>query len=222
MKDFLKWLGVNEKVAKLIIWIAILMTLLILTNAMLDSFGLPYYKVTYENLVVYKNTKLQEHLSAWIIVILNFYAITLLVFRVKDAIKIIKYALLYVLLNIAINFLFNYAIGQVFIVIYILAFCYLYSGRKKKYILYGLLAIILNIVIQYVAYTYKIQFIDYTSLNRTTRLVLSFDYFIIIFMMIVIKEIYLIRRNKKVCLNAYSGSENSTKKKELQTESHKN
>lgn len=50
MKEFCKWLGVSEKFAKVVVWIFIAMVLLIITNSMLESVGLPYYKLTIENL----------------------------------------------------------------------------------------------------------------------------------------------------------------------------
>ena len=50
MKDFVKWLGVNEKVAKVVVWLLIIMVMLILTNTMLESLGFPFYKITYQNI----------------------------------------------------------------------------------------------------------------------------------------------------------------------------
>ena len=47
MKDFVKWLGVNEKVAKAIVWLLIIMVTLIIFNMGLESLGFPYYKITY-------------------------------------------------------------------------------------------------------------------------------------------------------------------------------
>ena len=49
MKDFVKWLGVNEKIAKVVVWLLIIMVMLILTNTMLESLGFPYYKITYDS-----------------------------------------------------------------------------------------------------------------------------------------------------------------------------
>lgn len=50
MKEFCKWLGVDEKIARVVVWIAIFMMMLVLTNVMLESVGLPFYKLTAENL----------------------------------------------------------------------------------------------------------------------------------------------------------------------------
>ena len=50
MKEFFKWLGVNEKVAKVAIWLFVIMVCLIVFNTALDSLGLPYYKITVDNL----------------------------------------------------------------------------------------------------------------------------------------------------------------------------
>ena len=50
MKDFIKWLGVDEKIAKVAVWALIIMVLLIIFNTFLDSIGVPYYKLSVENL----------------------------------------------------------------------------------------------------------------------------------------------------------------------------
>ena len=51
MKDFIKWLGVNEKIAKVAVWLLIIMVFLIMTNAMLESIGFPNYQLTYANII---------------------------------------------------------------------------------------------------------------------------------------------------------------------------
>ena len=50
MKDFCKWLGVNEKIAKVVVWVFIFMISLIIINTALESIGLPFYKLTVANL----------------------------------------------------------------------------------------------------------------------------------------------------------------------------
>ncbi len=194
MKDFVKWLGVNEKVAKVVVWIAIIMILLIIINEALDSMGFPYYKLTYENLKAIPTNKIIDFASKVLMSLLNFYSIVLLVFRVKDIKKIFKYALLYLILNIIIVNLTDYGILQIFIVIYLMWFCYHYSSKNKKYILYGILSLALNTVIQYISYLYKLKFIDQTALSSNLKLLISFDYFIIIFVIILIKELILRKR----------------------------
>ena len=62
MKDFVKWLGVNEKVAKIAVWMLIFMGFLIIINTALDSLGLPFYKVTVENLSNIKVNKVINYL----------------------------------------------------------------------------------------------------------------------------------------------------------------
>ena len=66
MKEFCKWLGVSEKFAKVVVWIFIIMSMLIVTNIMLESVGLPYYKLTVENLSKIDYPKMFEYLLAWI------------------------------------------------------------------------------------------------------------------------------------------------------------
>ena len=51
MKDFIKWLGVNEKIAKVAVWLLIIMVTLIIVNTALASLGFPNYQITYSNLV---------------------------------------------------------------------------------------------------------------------------------------------------------------------------
>jgi len=197
MKDFLKWLGVNEKVAKAIIWIFVIMLFLILTNLMLESIGFPYYKITYENLSNVNTTKALEYLLSWITSTLSFYSVVLLVFPVKDTKKIFKYCLLFLVLNGIIRAVFDSAVNQVFIAVYIVAFCYFYSKKNWKYILYGLMSLIANTFIQGIWYMSKARFIDYASLSQMTKSMLSLDYFIIIALVILVKEIWLKKRGAK-------------------------
>lgn len=50
MKKFTKWLGINDKLAKVITWILIAMLMLIIINAALKSVGFPEYQITYYNI----------------------------------------------------------------------------------------------------------------------------------------------------------------------------
>ncbi len=102
MKDFCKWLGVSEKFAKIVIWLFIIMTFLIITNIMLESIGFPYYKITIENLSKIDYPKILEYLISWILALLNFYTVIFLVFPIKDFKKIFKYSILYLVLNILV------------------------------------------------------------------------------------------------------------------------
>ena len=136
MKDFIKWLGVNEKVAKVIVWLAIIMGFLILTNAMLDSLGFPNYQINMENIKKLDEHILIEYLIGWAVVYLNFLAITFLIFRIKDFKSLLKYAILYLIVNIIVSLFVNDAIAQLFIIGFVIVFSYLYSNKNKKYILY--------------------------------------------------------------------------------------
>ena len=99
-------------------------------------------------------------------------------------------------------------------------FSFLYSGKNWKYAIYAILSMVLNIIVQYICYLYKIRFIDFTSISDATKIILSLDYFIIMIVIILVKEIYLKNRREKewetgedkVC----SGSDNLTKKANLQ------
>lgn len=218
MKDFLKWLGVNEKVAKVAIWLFIIMAFLIITNTLLDSIGLPYYKITVDNLVKINTNKVMDFFASMLISFLDFITMIFLVFRIKNIKKILPYSLLYLLINYLIDLSGNYILMQAFIIIYFLIFCYFYSGRKPKYILYGIISYVLSVFVQFVWFSYKASSIDINSIDETTKMILTFDYFIIMGMIILAKEIYLKKRRDKKCevhLDATTGSENSKKKATL-------
>lgn len=197
MKDFIKWLGVNEKVAKVAVWMLIIMVFLIVINTALTSLGFPHYAITYDNLKEINSNIIFDIIASCAICILNFYAIVLLVFRISEIRKIFKYALLYLILNFLVLNIFNQGVLQIFIIIYCLLFFYLYSKKNWKFIIYGILAIITDAIIQGVCYYFKAQLIDYSALERTTQTLLSFDYFIIIGIIIVVKEIYLKKRGEQ-------------------------
>ena len=74
--------------------------------------------------------------------------------------------------------------------------------------------------------------IDFSKISDTTRALLSIDYFIIMGIIILVKEVYLKKRSEKVCImdqEAYYGLENLNKKtnsqknlqKKSQTQSNK-
>ena len=197
MKDFIKWLGVDEKIAKVAVWALIIMVLLIIFNTFLDSIGLPYYKLSVENLSKINTNMIIEYVCAYIMSFLNFMSVVLLVFRVKETKKILKYAILYLTINAIIAETFNYTIAEVLITLLVIIFCYFYSGRKWKYALYAIGSFIINAIIQYVMYIYKIQFVDYNAVNSLGKLVLSIDYYLILALIIAVKEIYLKRRGEK-------------------------
>ena len=195
MKDFCKWLGVSDKVAKLVVWLFIGMGMLIVFNTALESFGLPYYKLTVDNLSKLDTNIIFDYLLNWMLIILNFYTAVLLVFRVEKAKKIFPYAIMYLILNILIKNLFGSFGVQTFIFSFIIIFCYVYSGKKWKYLIYGLASMAINTFIQYLTYLYKIRFIDYPEVGSLNRFLISIDFFIIMFIIIFIKE--LILRKKK-------------------------
>ena len=194
MKDFIKWLGVNEKVAKVVVWLLIIMVMLILTNTMLESIGFPHYAITYQNLIRIKETKALDYIASWLTTFLNFFAMIFLIFRIKEFKKIFKYSVLYWAGNYVVSTIFNLGILQVYIVLFIIIFSYLYSGKNKKYILY---AIVINIVIEGICYYFKARLVTFSSLSKATQCLLSIDYFIIMIIIILVKEIYIKKRSEK-------------------------
>ena len=216
MKEFFKWLGVNEKVAKVAVWMFIIMAFLVMGNQMLESIGFPHYQITIENLERINTTKALEYLFAWAMTLINFYSVIFLVFRIKDFKKIFAYSILYLILNILCNVLFGYMALQIFIMGFIVLFCYFYSKKNWKYIFYGIASLGINSIIQFVWYTIKVAAIDYTAVNQAERMILTLDYFIIMFIIILVKEIILKKRSERLCQDAGGGSEHSTKKTNLQ------
>lgn len=199
MKDFIKWLGVNEKIAKVAVWLLIIMVTLIIFNTALDSVGFPHYQITYDNLKQINAVKVIRVCASLLVCFVNFYTIVLLVFRIKDVKPILKYAVLYVMLSWIITQTLNYGILQIFIALYILIFCYLYSNKKPKYILYGIISFIINTAVQGITYLYKMNIIDFSKVTTITRALFSIDYFIIMGIIILVKEIYLKKRGGKTC-----------------------
>lgn len=195
MKDFCKWLGVNEKFAKVIVWIFIIMSMLIVFNSAFESMGMPYYKLTVENLSKIDYPKVFDYGISWIVALLNFYAMVFLIFPIKDFKKIFKYSILYLILNIIVLNLFGNGALQIFIVLFIVIFSYLYSNKNKKYILYGILSCIISTIIQYVCYLYKARFIDFVNISGLNKLLVYSDYVLFMFIIILVKEIII--KNKK-------------------------
>lgn len=197
MKEFCKWLGVSEKFAKVVVWIFILMSMLIIFNSAFESIGLPYYKLTIENLSKIDYPKVLEYIFAWLVTLLDFYIVIFLVFPIKDFDKIFKYSILYLILNIIVFNLFGNGVLQIFIALFMIMFGYLYSNKNKKYILYIIVGYIFSLIIQYVCYLYKARFIDFANINGLNKLLTSFDYFIFMFIIILVKEIIIKNKNKK-------------------------
>lgn len=197
MKDFCKWLGVSEKFAKIVIWLFIIMTMLIIFNIAFDSMGLPYYKLTIENLSKIDYPKILEYLISWILALLNFYTVIFLIFPIKYFKKIFKYSILYLVLNILVFNLFGNGVLQIFIPIFIIIFSYLYSNKNKKYILYSIIGYVTSILVQFVCYLYKVRFIDFININGLNKLLTSLDYLIFMFIIILVKEV-VIKDKKKL------------------------
>lgn len=196
MKELCKWLGVSEKFAKVVVWIFIIMSMLIVFNVAFESMGLPYYKLTVENLSKIDYPKLLDYGISWIVALLNFYTMIFLIFPIKDFDKIFKYSILYLILNIIILNLFGNGALQIFIALFIIIFSYLYSNKNKKYILYGVISCIVSTVIQYIGYLYKARFIDYVNISGLNRLLTSLDYLLFMFIIILVKEIVIKNKNK--------------------------
>lgn len=220
MKDFIKWLGVNEKVAKVVVWIFLAMIMLVITNTTLESMGLPFYKITIDNLSkLISSSTPTEWITSWIVGLLNFYSIVFLVFKIKNFKKIFPYSILFLAIQIFIEVILrlNFVVSQISIFLFIIAFCYFYSGRKPKYLVYGIISFVINTVVQYICYLYKARFIDYNSVNQLTKTLLGLDYFIIMIIIILVKEIYLKKRGEKddtqlvMVGNIREGEQNSKK-----------
>ena len=187
--------GVNEKFAKVIVWIFIIMSMLIVFNSAFESMGMPYYKLTVENLSKIDYPKVFDYGISWIVALLNFYAMVFLIFPIKDFKKIFKYSILYLILNIIVLNLFGNGALQIFIALFIVIFSYLYSNKNKKYILYGILSCIISTIIQYVCYLYKARFIDFVNISGLNKLLVYSDYVLFMFIIILVKEIII--KNKK-------------------------
>ena len=197
MKDFLKWLGINERIAKIVIWIFLFMISIITLNAFLNSFGIHNFEFTYDNVSNINIHIVIEYLISWIMCVISFYSLVLPIFRAKEFKNTLNYAMIFLLGNIVINSLFGYVISQIFIVLYFIIFCYLFSGKSKKYILYAIISMIINLIVQYVCYLIKIIPRDFYELNQFTKIMSGLDYFVIIVVIIIIKEIILSKRGEK-------------------------
>ena len=136
MKDFIKWLGVNEKIAKVAVWMLIFMVTLIIINTALESLGFPNYTITYDNFMKIETNKAVDSVAMIVTVFLNFCSIALLVFRAKEIKQISKYALLYMLLNAISTTVLGPVVTHIFIIIFLIIFAYLFSNKNKKYIIY--------------------------------------------------------------------------------------
>lgn len=197
MKEFCKWLGVSEKTAKVVVWIFILMSMLIIFNSAFESIGLPYYKLTVENLSKIDYPKLLDYGISWILALLNFYTMIFLIFPIKDFGKIFKYSILYLILNIIVFSLFGNGMLQIFIVLFIIIFSYLHSNKNKKYILFGIISCIVSMFTQYTCYLYKARFIDFASINGLNKFLTSLDYVLLMFIIILVKEVIIKNKKKK-------------------------
>ncbi len=194
MKDFIKWLGNNEKVGKVIVWLLIIIIALIILNTTLMSLGLPHYQITYKSLVEIKTDQYIELLSRIIICFLNYCSIMFLIFPIKEHKSILKNSILYIALNIIVYIIFGYIGTQIYIWLFFMFFPYYYKNKNCKYILYSIISIVINILIQGLTYYFKANMIEITTINRVTRALLSLDYFLIMTIIILIKEIYLKKR----------------------------
>lgn len=199
MKDFVKWLGVNEKVAKIAVWMLIFMGFLIIINTALESLGLPFYKVTVENLSNIKVNKVINYLSTVIISYLNFMSIVFLVFDIKRIREVLPYSVIYIIFMMIISTYGPYILSQIYIFAYIIILFLHLSKNKKIYILFGILSIIINAIIEYICYyLFKFQYLSVKNVIGINRLITSLDYFIVMFFIIISKEIYLKYRKKEV------------------------
>ena len=197
MKDFCKWLGVNEKIAKVVVWVFIFMISLIIINTALESFGVSYYKLTVQNISKINYGVVVEYVLEAISALLGFYAIIFLIFPLKEFKKIFPWSMLYLFLMGIVGLLFNYLASQIYILSFIFIFSYFYSKKNSRYILYVIGSLFINTVVQYLCYLYKVRFIDATTIEGTNVLILSMDYILIMFLIISIKEKIFEKRRKE-------------------------
>lgn len=199
MKDFVKWLGVNEKVAKIVVWMLIFMGFLIMFNTLLDSLGLPFYKVTVENLSRIKISEVISYLCTILVSYFNFWSIMILILPISKIKKIFPYSIIYIIMVAMIGKFLPYIISQIFIPIYIALLSYILSDKNKKYIIYGIVSLIINSTVQYICYyIFKGKYLDSTIIEGLNYIITSLDYFIVMILIILSKEVYLKYRKKEV------------------------
>lgn len=97
-----------------------------------------------------------------------------------------------------INTLYGYVGAQLFIIIFDGIFFYMYSNKNVKYLLYFLISIVANVILQYVWYLTKAQFINLTEHTGASYAVLGLDFFVFMAMIIIAKEIYIKKRSEKI------------------------
>ena len=188
MKDFCKWLGVNEKIAKVVVWVFIFMISLIIINTALESIGLPFYKLTVANLSKVNCCEFITMLIEAASATFNWLSITLLVFPFKEIKRVMPWAILYLLILGVVNYAFNKAAVQIYILVFCLVFCYLFSGKKIKYLAYCLFSFFINTVVQYLCYLYKVRFVSNSALKGLNYLITFVDYLLIMSIILFIKE----------------------------------
>ena len=197
MKDFINWLKNNEKIGKVIVWLFIISIGLIILNITLESLGLPHYSIVNSKITEISVNKIYDILISCFVCIFNFYSMVLLFFRVKESKNIFKWSMLYMIINWIIAYFLGYIAGQIYIICFIMIFFYLYSNRSKKYILYSILSWIINVMVQGITYTCKMKLMNVAEMGRFASNLLSLDYFIIMAMIILVKELYLKKRGEK-------------------------
>lgn len=197
MKDFIKWLGVNEKVAKLTVWLLIFMITMIIINTCLESIGMPYYKVTIENLSKIKINSLINYLCVIAVSVLNYVLTIFIVIRTKEIKKLLPYVLVYTIIPIIVTKYLGYGVTQVFIFVYTMYTIIKFSEKPIKGIYKGLIAIVINTIVQYICYyTFKLKYIEVTKLEGLNYLLTSLDSFLILLIIIIVKELYLYKRER--------------------------
>ena len=93
----------------------------------------------------------------------------------------------------------TYLLEQIYIPIFLFIFCYILSNKNKKYILYSLLSLLINTIVQYVCYfIFKGKYTNWNIIGGFDYILASLDYFIVMFLIILSKEIYLKYKKKEV------------------------
>ena len=197
MKEFCKWLGVNEKIAKLVILIFIIMIFLVATNAMLESIGVPHYQITVDNVMKVNYNMIADGFASFVVAVLGFYAIVLLVFKLDKLKLISKWLPVYLIVNYVLYSIGNGAILDIFIIIYLCFLGYACSNKNIKYIFYIIYSLVFNALVQYIWFSFKVKQLDFSSLAYATKFFLGIDYFIIMLIIIFIKN-YIERKRGDV------------------------
>ena len=133
-----------------------------------------------------------NYICALIVSLLNFYSIVFLVIRIKEFKKILPYSVIYIVILAIINNKIPAGVEQLLVPCLNCCLLYFIANKNKRYILYGVLSMVINIVVQYLCYyLFKVKYLNAISIKGLNYLLSSIDYFIVMFFIILVKEVYL-------------------------------